>query len=149
MLPSSVSVPLPTLTSEPPVPLIRPLTVVERSLLPTVSRFGPREKVPAPSIEPAVIPPLDREVMSNAPPARVMKRAFPPVALSTNAVSPPALVIMVALPALLVPRKKMFAWLPTIKVGALEELLTMPAPVMLIDVERGEDVRKYKQAHQR
>src|SRR6516164_105974 len=69
--------------------------------------------------------------MSNAPPARVMKRAFPPVALSTNAVSPPALVIMVALPALLVPRKKMFAWLPT-----------MPAPVMLIDVVRGEDVAK-------
>ena len=32
--------------------------------------------------------------------------------------------------------KKMFAWLPTIKVGALEELLTMPAPVTLIDVER-------------
>jgi hypothetical protein len=49
---------------------------------------------------------------------------------------------MVALPALLVPRKKMFAWLPTIKVGALEELLTMPAPVMLIDVVRGEDVAK-------
>jgi len=74
--------------------------------------------------------------MSNAPPARVMKRAFPPLALSTNPVSPPALVIMVALPAVLEPRKKMFAWLPTIKVGALEELLTMPAPVTLIDVER-------------
>src|SRR6516164_8128190 len=56
--------------------------------------------------------------------------------------APPAWVMMVALPALLVPRKKMFAWLPTIKVGALEELLTMPAPVMLIDVVRGEDVAK-------
>jgi hypothetical protein len=28
----------------------------------------------------------------------------------------------------------MFAWLPMIKVGALEEPLTMPAPVILIDV---------------
>jgi hypothetical protein len=35
-----------------------------------------------------------------------MKRAFPPVALSANPVSPPALVIMVALPAVLAPRKK-------------------------------------------
>jgi len=72
----------------------------------------------------------------------VMKRALPPVALSTNAVSPPAVVIMVALPALLALRKKMFAWLPMIKVGALDELLTMPVPVILIDVERGEDVEK-------
>jgi hypothetical protein len=77
-----------------------------------------------------------------------MKRAFPPVALSANPVIAPALVIMVALPAVLALRKKRFAWLPTIKVGALEELLTMPAPVMLIDVKRGSDVVKYKQAHQ-
>jgi hypothetical protein len=128
--------PVPVLINEPPVPLITPLTVVERLLLPTVSWFGPREKVPAPSIEPAVIPPLDREDMSNAPPALVMKPAFPPLALSTNPVSPPALVIMVALPAVLSLRKKMFAWLPMIKVGALEELLTMPVPVILIDVEK-------------
>ena len=142
MAPVRVSVPLPTLTSWPPLPEITPLTVVERLLPPTVSWFEPREKVPPPSIEPAVIPPLDREDMSNAPPARVMKRAFPPLALSTNPVSPPALVIMVALPAVLPLRKKTLPWLPTIKVGALEELLTMPAPVMLIDVERDGDVAK-------
>src|SRR5258708_1244800 len=134
--------PLPVLINEPPVPRITPLTVVERLLLPTVSWFEPREKVPAPSIEPAVIPPLDREVMSNAPPAVVMKRASPPGALSTNAVRPPAVVIMMALPAVLALRKKMFAWLPMIKVGALEEPLTMPAPVILIDVVRPSDVMK-------
>src|SRR6516225_3941585 len=128
--------PLPVLINEPPVPLITPLTVVERLLLPTMSWFEPREKVPAPSIEPAVIAPLDREVMSNAPLAVLMKRALPPVALSTNAVRPPSVVIMVALPALLALRKKMFAWLPMIKVGALDELLTMPVPVILIDVEK-------------
>src|SRR5690348_15471100 len=71
LVPDRVSVPVPPLTSEPPVPRRTPLTSVERLLLPTVSWFGPREKVPAPSIEPAVIPPLDREVMSNAPPAVV------------------------------------------------------------------------------
>jgi hypothetical protein len=65
-----------------------------------------------------------------------MKRALPPVALSANPVRPPALVIMMASPAVLALRKKMFAWLLTIKVGALEELLTMPAPVILIDVEK-------------
>src|SRR6516225_4567026 len=134
--------PVPVLISEPPVPVITPLTVVERLLPPTVSWFEPREKVPPPSIEPAVIPPLDREDMSNAPPARVMKRAFPPLALATNPVSRPALGIMGALPAVLALRKKTLPWLPTIKVGALEELLTMPAPVMLIDVKRGADVAK-------
>src|SRR6516165_9183855 len=118
--------PLPVLINEPPVPRITPLTSVERLLLPTVSWFGPREKVPAPSIEPAVIAPLDREVMSNAPPAVVMKRALPPVALS----------------AVLALRKKMFAWLPMIKVGALEEPLTMPVPVILIDVVMPSDVMK-------
>src|SRR5260370_9435738 len=106
--------PLPVLINEPPVPRITPLTSVERLLLPTVSWFEPREKVPAPSIEPAVIPPLDREVMSNAPPALVMRRALPPVALATNEVRPPPLVIMMALPAVLAVRKKMFDWLPTI-----------------------------------
>jgi hypothetical protein len=130
------------LTSEPPVPVITPLTVVERLLLPTVSRFEPSWKVPSPSIEPAVIPAVDRAEMSNTPPALAMKRAFPPVALSANPVIPPALVIIVALPAVLALRKKRFAWLPTIKVGALEELLTMPAPVMLIDVKRPSDVAK-------
>src|SRR6516165_8177712 len=123
-----------------------PLTVVERLLLPTVSCFEPSWKVPPPSIEPAVIPPVDREDMSNTPTelpmAPAMKRAFPPVALSAKMVIPPGFVIMVALPAVLALRKERFTWLPTIKVGALEELSTMPAPVTLIDVKRGSDVAK-------
>jgi hypothetical protein len=80
--------------------------------------------------------------MSNAPPAVVMKRALPPVALSTNAVRPPLVVIMMASPALLVLRKKMFAWLLTIKVGALEEPFAMPVPVILIDVKKAGKVLK-------
>ena len=62
LTPDRVSVPLPTLTSEPPVPpdappsAMTPLTSVEKLLPPTVSVFEPRKKVPAPSIEPAVIP---------------------------------------------------------------------------------------------
>ena len=111
-------------------------------LLPTVSCFEPSWKVPPPSIEPAVIPPVDREDMSNTPPALAIKRAFPPVALSAKMVIPPALVIMVASPAVLALRKERFAWLPTIKVGALAELSTMPAPVTLIDVKRPSDVAK-------
>src|SRR5215831_6313777 len=123
-----------------------PLTVVERLLLPTVSCFEPSWKVPSPSIEPAVIPPVDREEMSNTPTvldlALAMRRAFPPVALSAKMVMPPASVIIVALPAVLALRKERFAWLPTKKVGALEELLTMPAPVMLIDVKMPVEVAK-------
>jgi hypothetical protein len=46
------------------------------------------------------------------------------------------------LPAVLALRKKRFAALPTIKVGALEEALTMPSPVILIDVKRGAAVVK-------
>src|SRR5215467_9921075 len=102
-----------------------PLTVVERLLLPTVSCFEPSWKVPPPSIEPAVIPPVDREDMSNTPPALAIKRAFPPASLAVLAL-----------------RKERFAWLPTIKVGALAELSTMPAPVTLIDVKRPSDVAK-------
>jgi hypothetical protein len=61
LLPDSVSVPVPTLASDAPVPpavppsWIDPLTAVERLLLPTVSWLEPRKYVPAPSIEPAVI----------------------------------------------------------------------------------------------
>ena len=42
-VPVSVSVPAPTFVSEPlpPLPSIEPLTVVERSLLPTMSRLVP------------------------------------------------------------------------------------------------------------
>ena len=122
--------------------MITPLTVVERLLLPTVSCFEPSSKVPAPSIEPAVIPPADKADMSNTPPPLAMKRAFPPVALSVKPVIPPELVIMVALAAVLELTKNRFAKLPMVKVGALEESLTMPAPVILIAVERGTDVLK-------
>jgi hypothetical protein len=57
LLPDKVSVPVPTLTNDAPLPpsWISPLTVVERLLLPTVSWLEPRKYVPAPSIEPAVI----------------------------------------------------------------------------------------------
>src|SRR5258708_26092224 len=120
--------PLPVLINEPPVPRITPLTVVERLLLPTVSWFEPREKVPAPSIEPAVIPPLDREVMSNAPPAVVMKRASPPVALSTNAVRPPAVGIFKWLPAVVPIGKKKCASVGRIKNGGLWGQVNMSAP---------------------
>jgi hypothetical protein len=42
-VPVSVRVPAPTLVNEPPLPpsWIEPLTVVERLLLPTMSRFVP------------------------------------------------------------------------------------------------------------
>ena len=49
MVPASVSIPVPTLTREPPVPpeappsLIVPLTVVLRLLPPTMSAFEPRK----------------------------------------------------------------------------------------------------------
>jgi hypothetical protein len=61
LLPDNVSVPIPTLTSDAPLPpkvpppSISPLTAVERLLLPTVSWLEPRKYVPAPSIDPAVI----------------------------------------------------------------------------------------------
>ena len=62
LAPVSVSVPVPILTSDPPVPpflppsAMTPLTVVERLLAPTVSCLLPRRTQPAPSIEPAVVP---------------------------------------------------------------------------------------------
>jgi hypothetical protein len=89
--------------------------------LPTVSCFEPSSKVPTPSIEPAVIPPVNRVEISNTPPALTMKRAFPPVTLLVRPVTPPELVIKMALPAVLALTKNRFAALPTIKVGALEE----------------------------
>src|SRR5262249_11358804 len=42
LAPDNVSVPVPTLVSEPPSPEIPPLTSVERLLLPTVSALPPR-----------------------------------------------------------------------------------------------------------
>jgi putative ABC transport system substrate-binding protein len=62
--------------------------------------------VPALSIEPAVVPPLVSCEMSKLPPALVMKRAFPPLAVSWNWTTPPAFVVIVALAAVLLFRKK-------------------------------------------
>ena len=77
--------PLPTLMSEPPVPpdappsAMTPLTSVEKLLPPTVSDFEPRKKVPAPSIEPAVIPAVVKPDMSTTPPALMVTGAWPAV----------------------------------------------------------------------
>src|SRR5215470_5934265 len=154
LLPVSVSVPLPSFTRLPPAPpsWIEPLSVVERSLLPTVSSFDPIEYVPAPSIEPAVILPLlsgpEVPEKSTVPPALAMNRALPPLLLAANCVSAPVLVVMVALPAVLVsvkdskkPPLVTIIELPAeplliviapllVKLGANAELLTMPAPLI-------------------
>ena len=58
--------------------------------------------MPAPSTEPAVVPPEDRPEISTFPPALVMKLAFPPILALMNSVDPPLLVVIVALPAVLV-----------------------------------------------
>ena len=66
LTPDSVSVPVPALVSEPPVPpslppsWMTPENVVERLLPPTARFFEPRKTLPAPSIEPAVVPVEDR-----------------------------------------------------------------------------------------
>src|SRR5579864_8312639 len=105
-MPDSVSVPAPVLVSEPPVPPLRPPSlrtpenVVERSLPPTVRVFAPRKIVPAPSIEPAVVPPVESAEMSKKPVVLKMKRAVPPLALSNIKIWP--LLVMVALAAVLV-----------------------------------------------
>src|SRR5215831_1423641 len=131
LLPVSVSVPLPSFTRLPPAPpsWIEPLSVVERSLLPTVSSFDPIEYVPAPSIEPAVILPLlsgpDVPEKSTVPPALVMKRALPPLLLAANCVSAPVLVVMVALLALLVSVKDS-------KKPPLVTIIELPAEPLLI-----------------
>ena len=108
--PDSVSVPLPVLVSEPPVPpnpppfWMTPEKVVERLLPPTARLFEPRKTLPAPSIEPAVAP-VVRPEMSRRPVPFRMNRAVPPVALFAIWLRPPLLVVMVALPAVLVAEK--------------------------------------------
>src|SRR5258708_7682706 len=133
-VPDSVSVPVPTLTREPPTPSISPLTSVERLLEPTVSSFEPRLYVPSPAIEPAVIPgtisggaPLSGKVprpeISKVPPALVMKAALPPVLLPKKLVVPPLWVGIVALPPLL-PWKKLT--IPLLVIVALPAVLVPP-----------------------
>ena len=137
-----------------PLSWIEPLTVVERLLLPTMSRFVPSLYVPAPSIEPAEMLPSpsgpEEPEKSTVPPALVMKRALPPSLLLVNCVSAPPLVVMVALPAVLVSVKEtrvpppllMMAEFPAelelvnviapllVKLGANAELFTIPEPLI-------------------
>ena len=105
-MPVSFSVPVPTLISEPSTPpnvppsAITPENVVLRLLSPTVSALPPRKTVPAPSIEPAVMPPVvSPDISSVAVTPLRMKRAVPPEALSVNCTSLSVFVVMVALPA--------------------------------------------------
>ena len=82
-----------------------PLTVVDRSLPPTVSVAEPRLNRPAPSIEPAVVPVDVRYEKSNLPPALAMKRALSPLLALLKRVMPPLLVMRVEPPAVLAPLK--------------------------------------------
>src|SRR5262245_32573306 len=99
LAPASVSVPVPTLVSEPLL-CTRPEKVVDRLLPPTVRFFAPSKIVPAPSIEPAVVPAVASSEMSSTPPFK-MNRAVPPLADCRKKVFAPALVVMVAPPAVL------------------------------------------------
>ena len=61
-----------------------PLTSVDKPLPPTVSRLEPRKKVPAPAIEPAVIPVVVKPDMSITPPVLMVNCAWPPVLWSVK-----------------------------------------------------------------
>ena len=128
-MPESTNVPVPTLASA--LPLIVPLTVVERLLLPTTSWFAPRTKLPAPAIEPAeMMLLLARPVValkSKLVPALALSCAVPAVLLPRNE-TVPAVRLMIALPA----DDALSNWSSeesTLKVGAFDELLTMPSPL--------------------
>src|SRR5262249_3636714 len=107
-MPDSVSVPLPVLTSAPPVPpanppsRITPLTVVDKLLPPTVIVFDPRKKVPEPSREPGVVP-IDVSPEKSTAPVFTISRAVPPDELSLKKTVPLELCVIVALPAVLAP----------------------------------------------
>jgi hypothetical protein len=88
LFPAKVSVPVPVLVSEPPVPPLSPPScrtpakVVVR-LLPPTARFKELNAiVPAPSIDPIVMPAFERKDISTVPAAAFMRRAVPPVAAS-------------------------------------------------------------------
>ena len=85
--------------------------------------------MPAPSIEPVILP-EERPEMSSVPPALVIKRAWPPVLVSKNAVSPPKLLVMVALPAVLVLSKNVnplkFAGATGLSSSRVHQLLNAP-----------------------
>src|SRR5262249_59333420 len=103
--PVGVRVPVPVVVRAPPVPppdppsCRTPENVVDRLLPPTARLFDPRRIVPAPSIEPAVMPPLESNDRSMLPVAPLMRRAVPPVLLPVK--NRPRLLVMVALPAVL------------------------------------------------
>src|ERR1700692_2549954 len=120
-MPDSVSTPVPTLVSAPPVPplippsCMKPENAVERLLLPTVRLFEPRKMLPAPAIEPALSlwsllgPVLDEK--STLPLLALVKWTSPllwvmvgsPAVLAEMKETVPVLV-MAALPAVLVSR---------------------------------------------
>ncbi|MGY4595131.1 hypothetical protein ACVWXL_002877 [Bradyrhizobium sp. GM22.5] len=83
-MPDSVSMPVPVLTSAPPIPSIVPATVVDWLLPPTVIVFVPKLNVPVPLIEPAVVPADVRVEKSTTPPAKVLRVALPPLLVSKN-----------------------------------------------------------------
>ena len=92
--------PVPSLVSA--LPLITPLTVVDRLLDPTTSWFAPRSKLPAPAIEPAEMTPLFAGpvvvVKSKLVPAAALSCAAPAVLLPKNE-TVPVTRLMTALPA--------------------------------------------------
>jgi hypothetical protein len=66
--------------------------------------------------------------MKNVLPPVFVMTAVPPVLKFANSVNPPVMLLITALPAVLEPTKNM-PWGPeSVKVGAFEELLTIPAP---------------------
>src|SRR5215470_12981782 len=81
LMPVNVRVPTPVFRNEPPAPppnppsFSAPENVADRLLPPTARLFEPRLIVPAPSIEPAVMPALVSSDRSMLPAAPLMRRA--------------------------------------------------------------------------
>jgi hypothetical protein len=115
-----MSVPVPSLVSEPPVAgtsqptpqsLMTPLKTVERLLPPTARFLLPSQTLPLPSIDPTLVPADWRPEMSRTPLPLRTKRAVPPLAKARNWVLAPELVMIVAAPAVLFspnPRERLF-----------------------------------------
>ena len=128
-MPASVKVPVPVLTSVPPLPSMTPLSVVDRLLPPTVMVFGPSLNVPAPSNEPAVVPLDVRPEKSNVPVAPAFSRALPPLLVLLKDTAPPLLALMLALPAVLLSRN----WrVPPMSSAALPAVLEPLNRMMLL-----------------
>ena len=124
--------PVPVFTSDPPVPpdtppLDRAADLGRQVVAADSQRLDPEEVVAAPSIEPAVVPPLVSAEMSTAPPALVMNRASPPVLLPWKLVVPVPVVVIVALPAVLAPPNTKLKRLVMV---ALAAVLASPNPAL-------------------